>query len=145
MAQRLKHSGWFPPANPGARGTRDAWSELFPPPGVSGVYALRSRTTHEVLYVGESHTDRLRETAARHLQIWNDPRQPRHTYDRARVEICWMETAPGDALDYEAEWIEDLDPRDNLAEPYDKGYPAGGDYDDSDLEYAGADDDEVPF
>lgn len=141
---------WFRPANPAARGTRDAWAAEFPPPGISGVYAI-ANLRGVVLYVGESHTGRLRKTLARHFQLWDDPTQPRHVYDRHRVQVCWMQTAPADALHTEADWTIELDPRDNLADPYEVGYPAfddvdePGEYDDAGDDYEGAQDDEVPF
>ena len=43
--------------------------------GQHGVYVIRTRRTKRkaplVLYVGESHTHRLRETLQRHFQQWN--------------------------------------------------------------------------
>lgn len=140
---------WFRPANPGARGSRDAWAPEFPPQGIHGVYAI-ANLQGVVLYVGESHTGRLRKTLARHFQQWADPRQPRHVYDRHRVQVCWMQTRADEALDTEAEWMEALDPRDNLADPYTVGYAAyddvdeAGEYDDS-ADYEPANDDEAPF
>jgi hypothetical protein len=110
---------WFQPANKNARGTRDAWSEDFPPPGVSGVYAIASLETAEVFYVGQSHSGRLRKTIARHFQAWTDE-QARAVYDRHRVQVCWARSAPAEALGLEALWIEDLNPRDN-----DLGYSGG--------------------
>jgi hypothetical protein len=138
---------WFAPANKRARGTRAAWVADFPPAGeVSGVYAIAD-LDGVVLYVGESHTGRLRKTVARHFQDWSDPRQPRFTYDRFQVQLCWLETADADAQAVEAQWIEELDPRDNLAAALDKGYPSRSDYDDQgdDLGEVETADDEVPF
>lgn len=119
-----KKCEWFAPANPRARGTRDAFSELMPPPGISGVYAIASLDTGQVFYVGESHTGRLRKTLIRHLQIWNDATQPRAVYDRFSVQVCWLKTTEAEAMNVEADWIDELDPRDNLAEPLQFGYPA---------------------
>lgn len=137
---------WFMPANKGARGTRSAWVDDFPPTGeLSGVYAI-ANLAGEVLYVGESHTGRLRKTLARHFQEWADDTQPRFTYDRHRVQVCWIQTSPGEALQVEAEWFEELQPRDNLARGLEFGYPARSDYDDADAGEAEAgEDDEVPF
>lgn len=115
---------WFEPANRRARGTRDAFSELMPPARISGVYAIASLATGQVLYVGESHTGRLRKTLIRHLQLWNDATQPRAVYDRFQVQVCWMKTTPDESMAVEADWIDELDPRDNLAEPLQFGYPA---------------------
>lgn len=39
--------------------------------GQSGVYLIRDARSHDVLYVGESHTGRLYETLTRHLYVWN--------------------------------------------------------------------------
>lgn len=133
---------WFQPANPRARGTRDAWSADFPPPGISGVYAIAD-LDGVVLYVGESHTGRLRRTLQRHFQIWNDSRQRRDVYDRHRVQVCWIQTRADEALDTEADWMDALQPRDNMAAPFEVGYPA--EYDDAGADYAGTQDDEVPF
>ena len=136
---------WFKPANKSARGTRGAWRDDFPPTGyVSGVYAI-ANLDGLVLYVGESHTGRLRKTLARHFQFWGDDRQPRFTYDRHRVQVCWIETTDAQAMQTEAEWFERFDPRDNLADPLDFGYPAKSDYDEAGAEYEPAQDDEVPF
>lgn len=123
---------WFVPGNPRPRHARDVWAPEFPPAGISGVYAIAA-LDGTVLYVGESHTDRLRFTIARHFQIWNDRAQPRFVYDRYHTRVCWVQTAPDEALELEAEWTSALDPRDNLVVPVDYGYtgrPA---------------DDEVPF
>lgn len=102
---------WFEPANRNARGTRDAWVDDFPPPGINGVYAI-ANLEGDVLYVGESHTGRLRKTLARHFQEWNDD-EPRAVYDRHRVQVCWMQTSAAGAQAAEADWIDELDPRDN--------------------------------
>lgn len=46
-----------------------AWHpELAAARNRSGVYVLRDRTTKRVLYVGESHTNRLYRTLLRHFQ-----------------------------------------------------------------------------
>lgn len=110
----MRECEWFEPANKGARGTRRAWVDDFPPPGISGVYAI-ANLQGVVLYVGESHTDRLRKTLARHFQQWDDPDQARWTYDRFRVQVCWMQTSPSEAEEAERDWTEKLDPRDSEA------------------------------
>lgn len=135
---------WFKPANYNARGTRDAWADDMPPPGISGVYAIADLDGN-TLYVGESHTGRLRKTMQRHFQVWNDDwaRAPRQTYDRFRVQVCWIQCAPGEALDIEADWMSELDPSDNLAGPLEVGYPA--EYADEDLEYEPVADEAAPF
>lgn len=117
---------WFAPANKGARGTRAAWVDDFPPAGISGVYAI-ANLAGQTLYVGESHTGRLRKTLARHFQEWPDGRQDRFTYDRFKVLVCWMETTDAQAEAAEKEWSLDLEPRDGLLEWSEE--PAGVDFD----------------
>lgn len=109
---------WFPPATRNGAGSRAAWVSAFPPMGISGVYAIATRAG-EVLYVGESHTGRLRKTLARHLQYWTpeDSHGEHFTYDRYRVLVAWQETTDGRAQDLEAIWINELQPRDNVLVP----------------------------
>ena len=96
--------------------------------GKSGVYVIRERQrdgSSEIVYVGESHTNRLYDTLTRHLQIWRrwkgywkgqygEGHDPGLTYDRDRVEVAVRITSPDDALDEEARLIRRLRPRDNL-------------------------------
>lgn len=122
---------WFRPVDSEGRYSAD-----MPPFGISGVYAIAS-LEGVALYVGESHTGQLRKTMQRHLQIWNDRAGPRATYSRHRVQVCWIETSDSEALDLETEWMDALQPRDNLLVP---------EYDDSESEYSpAADDSGVPF
>ena len=53
----------------------------------SGAYIIRSRRSHEILYVGESHTGNLAKTLKRHFYAWrDDPERIHHTYDRRAVD-----------------------------------------------------------
>jgi len=96
--------------------------------GASGAYVIRSAAAgRRVLYVGESHTGRLRKTLTRHFQGWkrssgrtfwermygrgNDPGT---TYERSRVEVAVYTTHASAALDLELELIRRFRPRDNL-------------------------------
>lgn len=79
----------------------------------SGAYAIRSRRTHEIYYVGESHTNRLAKTITRHLQNWQGP-SAGTTYSRSQVEIAVSVTAPSQAEEEQARLIARLDPRDNV-------------------------------
>lgn len=89
--------------------------------GRSGVYVIRSNTTDEILYVGESHENRLYQTLTRHFQQWNDryeidPAGGRHggpTYDRNRVEVAAHLCAGSVAAERQYEFIHELEPRDN--------------------------------
>jgi hypothetical protein len=97
--------------------------------GQSGVYVIRERDRDGdpvTVYVGESHTGRLRETLTRHFQDWRrwksywkgqytEGHDPGLTYDREKVEVAVRVTSPDDAIDEEARLIRRLRPRDNLA------------------------------
>jgi hypothetical protein len=39
---------------------------------LSGAYVIRKKSTHEVQYVGESHSGALAKTIKRHFYIWRD-------------------------------------------------------------------------
>ena len=96
--------------------------------GKSGVYVIREIQrdgSREIVYVGESHANRLYDTLTRHLQTWRrwkgfwkgqygEGHDPGLTYNRSRVEIAVRITSPNDALDEEARLIRRLRPRDNL-------------------------------
>lgn len=94
--------------------------------GASGVYVIRERGG-EVVYVGQSSTGRLFETATRHFQRWTRwksywkeeyARPNRHdpgvTYARDEIEVAIKITPPADALDEESRLIRRLRPRDNI-------------------------------
>ncbi|MCA9675421.1 MAG: GIY-YIG nuclease family protein [Myxococcales bacterium] len=103
--------------------------------GKSGVYIIRDRKTHEVLYVGESHSARLHATLTRHFQTWRrwkgywrgqygEGHDPGLTYERDRVEVAVRITAASRALDTEARFIRRLQPRDNLlGQPEEEAVP----------------------
>jgi len=95
--------------------------------GVSGVYVIRDADTHEPLYVGESHTDRLYDTITRHFREWRGW-QAGLTYDREDVEIAVKVTSAAAAPDEQYATINRLQPRDNTLGFYDP-----------------ADDEDIPF
>jgi hypothetical protein len=85
-----------------------AWVEALK--GRSGVYAIKHRG--QLVYIGESHTDRLYETMTRHLQRWNLPSS--HSYPRAECSVAVRLTSdPNEAPAIQAHYICDLNPRDN--------------------------------
>ena len=55
--------------------------------GHSGVYLIRDARTREIVYIGESHTNRLFETMTRHLYVWNG-RGSGPSYHPAVVEMA---------------------------------------------------------
>lgn len=86
----------------------------------SGAYVLRSISTGEVLYVGESHTGKLRGTLTRHFQRWerqtynpHGGRRGGHVYDRDDTEAGLIVTEPGMAIATQYALIQQLAPRDN--------------------------------
>lgn len=93
--------------------------------GDSGVYAIRSKATRMVLYVGESHTGRLRRTLTRHLQGWGRDKglwrgqfsahDPGLIYPRDKVEVRWWLTEASQAYETQNRLIRRLSPRDNIA------------------------------
>jgi hypothetical protein len=97
--------------------------------GKSGVYVIRETKrdgSSEIVYVGESHTDRLYQTLTRHFQSWRRSKKfwtgqyggqghdPGLTYPRSRVMVAARVMSPQRALDEEARLIARLRPRDNL-------------------------------
>jgi len=108
--------------------------EPYPPwvralKGKSGVYVIREtqRDGSEVIvYVGESHTDRLYHTLTRHFQTWRRSKKfwigqyggqghdPGLTYARARVTVAVRVMPTHRAIEEESRLIARLHPRDNL-------------------------------
>jgi len=95
--------------------------------GKSGVYVIREirGDSTEIVYVGESHTDRLYDTLTRHFQQWRrykgfwkgqygEGHDPGLTYRRDRCEVAVRVTTPNEAIDEEMRLIRRLKPRDNL-------------------------------
>jgi excinuclease UvrABC nuclease subunit len=80
----------------------------------SGAYVIRSNRTQEVLYVGESHTERLASTIRRHFHKWDDSPDRKHfTYSPHHVEVAVRITPPGSAVGAQNNLIRRLKPRDN--------------------------------
>lgn len=111
--------------------------------GKSGVYVIKEIQrdgTSQVVYVGESHTDRLYDTLTRHLQAWQRHKRfwrdqfggqghdPGLTYPRHSVLVAARVLSPARAMAEETRLIRKLRPRDNLLKQPDD-----------------AADDEVPF
>lgn len=78
--------------------------------GRSGVYAIQHRGA--LVYVGESHSDRLYETLTRHLQRWELPSA--HSYPRGECSVAFRVLSERDeAPAVQAHYICELQPRDN--------------------------------
>jgi hypothetical protein len=96
--------------------------------GKSGVYVIRELDEHGepvIVYVGESHTDRLYDAMTRHLQQWRrwkgfwrgqygEGHDPGLTYDRDAVEVAARVVPPEEAIELEARLIRKYNPRDNI-------------------------------
>lgn len=80
----------------------------------SGVYIIRANGSGEILYIGESHTDRLKETLTRHFRSWQDSAERIHfTFDPAAVAVAVRYTSAGDAVHQQNELIAELGPKFN--------------------------------
>ncbi len=53
---------WQSPASPSGRGFAD-WLRALRGVGANGVYLIRDARSREMLYIGESHTGRVRREA----------------------------------------------------------------------------------
>jgi hypothetical protein len=112
----------------GASGRYPDWVRALR--GKSGVYLIRERQrdgSNPVVYIGESHADRLYQTLTRHFQIWrrhkkfwtgqytgSQSHDPGLTYNRARSTVAVRVLSPERAMTEEARLIARLRPRDNL-------------------------------
>jgi len=78
--------------------------------GQNGVYLIRDFASAEVLYVGESHTERLYDTLTRHLQQWNGFGSG-PTFQPERVEVAVILTdEPRDAVYLQYTLIQEYQP-----------------------------------
>lgn len=81
----------------------------------SGVYLIRQvGFLGSIVYVGESHSGRLRETMQRHFQRWKGPTSG-PTYGRRTHLVAWVKTRAERAVETQNQLIADLRPRDNSA------------------------------
>jgi hypothetical protein len=81
----------------------------------SGAYVIRNKATHEILYVGESHTGRLAKTIKRHFYAWkDDPARVHHVFARRSVEVATRVTPPDKAKEEEKALIARLQPEKNV-------------------------------
>lgn len=83
----------------------------------SGCYLIRRPEWlgHELVYIGESHTGRLRKAILRHFQAPQKD-HPDHYYDRARAEVRVILTPARKAIPIQYALIQRYKPRDNEIE-----------------------------
>lgn len=88
--------------------------------GKSGVYLIKeSGLAGQVLYVGESHTGRLKKTLLRHFQRWKGPTAgPK--FKPGEVEAAVIRTPPDKAVTLQNAVIQDYEPKLNT-----QGQPEG--------------------
>lgn len=89
--------------------------------GAHGVYVIRERArggkAAVVLYVGESHTHRLRETLQRHFQQWTG-KTAGPTFDASTTEVAMEVFLDGnDAIRCQNRLIRSLRPTHNVLVP----------------------------
>jgi hypothetical protein len=94
--------------------------------GSSGVYLIRSReggwlgggptSPREIVYIGESHTERLYQTLTRHFQQWSSPSNV--IYERERVDVSIALLDGPDAIVEQDRQILRWTPRDNARLPF---------------------------
>ncbi|MEZ4404490.1 MAG: hypothetical protein R3B06_31005 [Kofleriaceae bacterium] len=108
----------------GAPGERyPAWVRSLD--GHSGVYVIREYDGRRpaIVYVGESHTDRLYGTLTRHWQAWSrhgrlarefSAHDPGLIYDRSRCDAAAVVTSACVAVELQNALIGHLTPRDNI-------------------------------
>jgi excinuclease UvrABC nuclease subunit len=84
--------------------------------GKSGVYVIRQKALlfPTVVYVGESHTGRLKKTLLRHFEKWTG-KTAGPTYPRTKVEVAVIPCRADQAISRQNALIESLRPRDNIA------------------------------
>jgi hypothetical protein len=101
----------------------------------SGVYVIRRTRGRGTLYVGESHSGRLRKTLMRHFWHWKG-KTAGVTYDPDDVEVAVEPLPPSQAVTRQNELIHGLKPEDNVIDPIqtekDNAADAADDADDGD-------------
>ena len=84
--------------------------------GKSGVYLVREPGIFgEVLYLGESHSNRLYSTLLRHFQHWTG-KTAGATFPASRVEVAVVRCPAARALDLQDAMIAEYRPKFNVAE-----------------------------
>jgi hypothetical protein len=81
---------------------------------LSGAYVIRKKGSHEILYVGESHTGHMAKTIKRHFYKWDDDGNRKHfTVSPSSVEIAVRLTPPNAAVGTQNNLIRRLNPSQN--------------------------------
>lgn len=82
--------------------------------GKSGVYIIREKGFWgSIVYIGESHTGRLKATLLRHFQHWTGKTKG-PTFARSKVEIAVFKTRKENAVELQNALIEEHKPKLNV-------------------------------
>ncbi len=105
---------WRSPLAEDGSGFAD-WLRALRGRALNGVYLIRDAGSHEIVYIGESHTGRLYETLTRHLYNWNG-RGSGPSYPPALIEVAVIvaETPLDDPVADQSALIQEHEPRDNV-------------------------------
>ena len=83
--------------------------------GKSGVYIIREKGLFgSTLYIGESHTGRLKKTLLRHFQNWTGKTKG-PTFARSKVEVAVIPTRKEKAVEFQNALIAEYSPKLNIA------------------------------
>ena len=81
--------------------------------GKSGAYIIKERgLLGSVVYVGESHTGRLKPTLLRHFQRWKGPTSG-PTFDAGKIEVAVIRTPAARAVATQDALILEFEPKHN--------------------------------
>jgi excinuclease UvrABC nuclease subunit len=84
--------------------------------GKSGVYVIREKGfLGSIVYIGESHSGRLKKTLLRHFQHWTGKTKG-PTFARTKVEVAIIPTRKENAVEFQNALIEEYRPTLNVAE-----------------------------
>ncbi|HWD19344.1 MAG TPA: hypothetical protein VHB20_08685 [Verrucomicrobiae bacterium] len=79
--------------------------------GKSGVYVIREKGLFGgIVYIGESHTGRLKNTLLRHFQHWTGPTKG-PTFARSKVEVAVVPTRKDRAVELQNKLIAEHSPK----------------------------------
>jgi excinuclease UvrABC nuclease subunit len=83
--------------------------------GKSGVYVIREKGFFgSIVYIGESHSGRLKKTLLRHFQHWTGKTKG-PTFPRTKVEIAIIKTRKENAVEFQNALIAEHRPKLNVS------------------------------
>ena len=91
------------------RGNVQPWVKTLG--GKSGVYIIKM--DGQIVYIGESHSGKLRKTLLRHFQNWTG-KTSGNTYPKTKVEVAIVRCPASAAVATQDAMIIEFSPRDNI-------------------------------